>query len=230
MAWLSPSGRALSDYPRPSVAVDVALLTLDDEGRLAVLLYERQEEYETGRWSLPGTFLREHERLREAALRALRDKVGVSGEEPRQLRVFDRPDRDDRGWVISVAHVDLVPRDRLGTRPWLAPVEGDPPRAVLPEGHRGLAFDHDDIVVVAVEWARQLYAQAPDPRQLIGPEFTLLDLQRLHEAVRGGPLLKDAFRRRMLPMLEETGRLRRGTVGKPARIFRSRSRYPEAAR
>lgn len=223
MIWRDGSGRALTDYPRPSVAVDVALLTLDAEGRLAVLLHERGEGYAAGRWSLPGTFVREHERLQDAALRALRDKTGVSGEEPEQLRVFDDPARDDRGRVLSVAHVDLVPADRLGPARILAPVVGDPARPVLPEGQPGLPFDHDAIVAAAADWARRLYQASPDPRELIGPEFTLLDLQRVHEAVADRPLLKDAFRRGMLPRLEETGELRRGVVGKPARVFRRRA-------
>ena len=36
-----------------------------------------------------------------------------TGLNPRQLHVFDAPDRDDRGWVLSVAHCDVVPVDRL---------------------------------------------------------------------------------------------------------------------
>ncbi|MGD9525539.1 MAG: NUDIX domain-containing protein [Pseudonocardia sp.] len=220
MIWRDRSGRSLADYPRPSVAVDVALLTLDADGRLAVLLHERVEGYATGRWSLPGTFVHEHERLRDAALRALRDKAGVTGQAPEQLRVFDDPGRDDRGRVLSVAHVDLVPPGRLDMDGILAPVTGEPARPVLPGGQTGLPFDHDAIVAAAVDWARGLYAAAPDPRRLLGPEFTLLDLQRVHEVVAGRPLPKDSFRRSMLPMLRETGELRRGVVGKPARTFR----------
>lgn len=220
MSYADSSGHSLEAYPRPSVAVDVALLTLDADHRLAVLLHERKEKFATGELSLPGTFLHAGERLRDAALRALRLKVGVTGEEPEQLQVFDDPERDNRGWVLSVAHVDLVPPSRLAPGSLLAPVEGDPARAVLPDGQSKLAFDHDEIVTAAVRWARALYSALPDPRHLIGDEFVLLDLQRVHEAVEGFDQHKDKFRRHMLPHLEETGELRRGVVGKPARVFR----------
>ncbi|HXV94892.1 MAG TPA: NUDIX domain-containing protein [Pseudonocardia sp.] len=207
MAWRDSSGRELADYPHPSLAVDVALLTLTGDMRLAVLLHEKRD----GLWSLPGTFVRMTERLRDSALRALREKAGVTGHEPEQLRVFDELDRDDRGRVISVAHVDLVPLRELGpTSATLVPV------ASLPE----LAFDHDDIVAAAVAWARAEYRERPDPRRLVGEEFTLLELQRVHEAVLGVPLQKDTFRRRMIDRLDDTGRLSRGGVGKPARVFR----------
>ena len=206
MTWRDSSGRTLADYPRPSLAVDVALLTVR-AGRLCVLLHNRAD----GGRALPGTFVRLDETLAAAALRALHVKVGVSGREPVQLRVFDDPARDDRGRVLSVAHVDLVPLHRLGDQQLLlAPVDA----------HGPLAFDHGEIVARAVEWARAVYAAAPDPHLLAGETFSLLDLQRVHEAVAGRPLRKDTFRRRMTSGLSETGEVGTGAVGKPARLYR----------
>ena len=207
MTWRDSSGRSLADYPHPSLAVDVALLTVRD-GRLSVLLHERPD----GTRALPGVFVHIDETLANAALRALRDKACVTGQEPVQLRVFDDPSRDDRGRVLSVAHVDLVRIDRLGTgEHLLAPIE---------DTASGLAFDHAEIVAHAAAWARALYTAAPDPRGLAGDTFTLLELQRVHEAVAGEPLQKDTFRRRMIDGLADTGRHTSGGVGKPARLYR----------
>jgi 8-oxo-dGTP diphosphatase len=225
MEWRSGRGRTLADYPRPSVAVDVALLTVEGDGldrRLAVLVHRPSVGYAAGRWALPGTFVHEDELLADAALRALRDKVGVVGRSPQQLRVFDEVDRDDRGRVITVAHVDLVPPEALttitGTRE-LVPVDGE--RLRLPGRYRKLAFDHDQIVAAAVAATREAYAARPDPAGLLGAEFTLLQLYQLHAAVLG-PLTpqKDTFRRHMIHQLTDTGQLGRRTVGKPARLFR----------
>lgn len=205
MTWRDPSGRTLADYPHPSTAVDVALLTVVED-RLCVLLREP--------WALPGTFVRIDETLSDAALRALREKVGITGRTPRQLRVFDDPARDDRGRVLSVAHVDLVPATQVTAV--LFPVDALP---------GPLTFDHDAIVAAAVDRARAAYDERPDPSGLRAAEFTLSELQRLHEAVLGHELVKDTFRRRMLPFLRETGAVRRGAVGKPARVHRP-SRRP----
>jgi 8-oxo-dGTP diphosphatase len=211
--WTDSPDPALADYPHPSIAVDVALLTVSKD-RLCVLLHEKHGDL----WSLPGRFVRIDETLRDAALLALREKVGVTGQEPEQLRVFDALDRDSRGRVMSVAHVDLVPEEQIETATGeLRPVAELPP----------LAFDHREIVEKAVERVRAEYRERPDPRGLLSKRFTLLELQRVHEAVLGERLQKDTFRRRMLPGLQETDTVQRGTVGKPARLFQ---RCPPANR
>jgi ADP-ribose pyrophosphatase YjhB (NUDIX family) len=202
---------SLTDYPRPSVAVDTALLTLDPEDGLVVLQVRRN----SGRgWALPGTFLHEGERLADAVDRSLRVKANVRGLHPRQLQVFDDPSRDDRGWVLSVAHVAVVRADQLGTRfpdrTRLAPV-ASPGR---------LPYDHADIIVRAVAHIRGRYADDPDPDGLLGEEFTLRELRLAHEAVGGEVLQRDTFRRSMEPKLIATGAMTSGGRGRPAELFR----------
>jgi ADP-ribose pyrophosphatase YjhB (NUDIX family) len=222
----------LQGFPRPSVAVDVAVLSVvaDDEGadRLSVLLHRRSTGAEHGKWSLPGSFLRERERLADAVQRTLLDKCGISGLTPRQLLVLDDPGRDDRGWVLSVAHLDVVPvadAPSLFSRADLrwAPIRGA--AAVVP-GQRRLPFDHDEIVAQAVSRFRADHAEVPDPYRLLEGPFTVRELRHLHEAVLGEPLQKDTFRRAMLPHLVATKSTDSGSVGRPvgrpARRYRRR--------
>jgi 8-oxo-dGTP diphosphatase len=205
-------GKALEDYPRPSVAVDTAVLTVA-EGELCALLVRPSDAVGRERWRLPGTFLHAGETLRDAVLRSLREKAGVEGLSPVQLHVFDDPARDPRGWVLSVAHVDVVPADRLRIDPALAQLV---PTASISR----LDDRHHEIVAASVAHVRHRYADAPDPAGLLPEPFTLRELQRLHETVAGAPLMRDTFRRTMEPQLVATGELERGGVGKPARLFR----------
>lgn len=211
------AGLSLLDYPRPSVAVDTAVLTVS-EGSVCVLLVQRGEPDQHGRWALPGTFLRERETLADAVLRSLREKAGISGRVPRQLQVFDEPGRDDRGWVLSVAHVDVVPLAGLGEAMKsdgvrLASVTGEP------ELIASLPYGHAEIVAKAVEWLRAAYAEAPDPGELLDEPFTLRDLRELHEAVAAETLMRDTFRRFMEPKLTGTGQMSDGTRGRPSRLW-----------
>ncbi len=195
--------KTLEDYPRPSVAVDTAVLTVPPGGELAVVIVSNR---------LPGTFIHPGERLSDAVLRSLREKAGIEGLRPRQLLVFDDPDRDPRGWVISVAHADAIPTRRLNPNRshYLLPVAG------LDK----LDYAHNEIVELAVAELRADYAAAPDPAQLLEEPFTLRELHTLHEAVAGEPLQRDTFRRAMLPMLTATGERSTGSMGKPAELYR----------
>jgi len=197
-------GRELEAFPRPSVAVDTAVLTIGPASGLAVLLLAGDPP------RLPGTFLHEGELLSEAVLRSLREKAGIRGLAPRQLHVFDAIDRDDRGRVLSVAHVDVVPAESLPPSARLAAVDDLP----------AMAFDHDRIVAFAVEALRSQYREEPDPAGLLRRPFTLRELRGAHESVLGRRLLPDTFRRSMLPHLEATGETERAGRGRPAELYR----------
>lgn len=213
------AGKTLLDYPRPSVAVDTALLTVHDGG-MKVLLVGAP----SGGWALPGTFIHPGERLADAVLRSLREKAGVQGRAPQQLHVFDEPGRDERGWVLSVAHLDVVPFDSLvGISPTatLAPLNGLVGGKVGAVG--ALPYDHAEIIAYAAAHVRQQYGAQPDPGGLMKEPFTLKELREVHEAVMGEALQRDTFRRTMERGLVATGEMSDGTKGRPAALFRVHS-------
>lgn len=215
MTSANDAGSSLEHYPRPSVTVDTAVLTISDERLCAVLV---KSAVATSGWALPGTFLHPGETLADAVLRSLRDKAGISGRTPRQLHVFDDPERDPRGWVLSVAHVDVVPESKLaealqGDNMRLVPVED------LVTGKPKLPFDHPIILAKALEYVRTAYAEHPDPGELMRAPFTLRELRLVHEVVAGEPLQRDTFRRLMEPQLYATGEMSDGGRGRPSRLF-----------
>lgn len=210
-AYRDTSQKRLEDYPRPSVAVDTAVLTVDPDLGLAVLQVRRPR---SRNWALPGTFLHKGEILADAVRRSLADKANVHGLNPRQLHVFDAADRDDRGWVLSVAHIAVVPPERVATR------STETTRLVSVEAPGRLVYDHDKIIELAVADVRAHYRANPDPDHLLGDEFTLRDLRLVHEAVAGCDLQRDNFRRAMERHLEPTGDFATGGRGRPAELFR----------
>jgi hypothetical protein len=130
--------------------------------------------------------------------------------------VFDMPNRDDRGWVLSVAHMDVVRPEFLNGR-----IE-DRTR-IVPADHLGiLPYDHTAIIRQAVKTVRASYELAPDPERLLAEPFTILQLRLMHEAVVGRAFQRDTFRRLMEPQLVGTGRTTAGGRGRPAELFRQR--------
>ncbi len=217
--WRDSSGKRLADYPRPSLAVDTALLTVRAEAdtwRLAVLQVRLDPPKGRASWALPGTFVHPGETLADAVRRCLRTKAGVTGQSPSQLHVFDRPDRDPRGWVVSAAHLDVARWDQI------EPMR-DPTRTRLADASRPgrLPYDHAEIVARAVTQLRAEYAQSPDPRGLLPQPFTMRQLRHLHRAVTGVSLQADTFRRQMLPQLIEAPGNSRGQRGRPAQLYQT---------
>lgn len=199
----SPS-KPLTDHPRPSVAVDVAVLTVLDE-TVKVLVVDHPRGH-----ALPGTFLHPGERLADAARRALHDKAGLDSVECHQMAMLDDPERDDRGWVLSMAHGAAVPFERFPTGAQLVPVDDT----------SELAFDHSEVVDLAVDDLCRRYATAVDPSGLIGDEFTVLELRRLYEVIYGRRFPKDTFRRHLSHGLHTTGEFSREGTGRPAELYR----------
>ena len=222
--------RRFEDYPRPSVAVDVVCLTVD-AGRLSVLMYERKEAPQQGTSALPGGFVQVDESLDDAAARLLRDKAGLTRVFLEQLFTFGDPRRDPRGRVITVAYYALLDAARFGKAtakkmhlrvPWKGKTGG--PVDVLDGADEKLELflDHADIIGLAVNRLRGKLDYTPVGFQLLPEQFTLRQLQDVHEVVSGEPQNKDSFRRRMLTsdQLEATGSHERDVLHRPAELYR----------
>jgi 8-oxo-dGTP diphosphatase len=224
-------------FPRPSVAVDVVLLTVRD-GAIWALLGRRDDQPHRGRWALPGGFLRIDESLDAAASRVLRTKAGLRGVFTEQLYTFGSPKRDPRTRVISVAYYALVEPatlERIATAPHdtrllLARLDvawrgetGGPVAALDISGEPlPLAFDHAEILGMAVKRIRGKLDYAPIGFELLPPAFSLRDLRLVHEAILGRALNKDSFRRRILDrgLVVPTGERAAGVGHRPPELYR----------
>jgi len=226
-----------SRYPRPSVAVDVVLLTVRDGG-VSALLGRREDHPHRGRWALPGGFLRIDESLDAAAHRVLRSKARLRDAFTEQLYSFGSPNRDPRTRVISVAYYALVEPAALDRAvaaragaglilarldvPWPGET-GGPVAALDPDGTPlPLAFDHADILGMAVKRIRGKLDYAPIGFELLPRAFSLRDLRLVHEAILGRPLNKDSFRRRILDrgLVVPTGERAAGVGHRPPELYR----------
>lgn len=205
----------MQDFPTPIVTVDAVILTLEED-RLKVMLGRREREPFGGTLALPGGYVHidEDASVAEATVRILRQKCGVDGVYLEQLETFSGPDRDPRGWSISVAHLALVARDRL-------PEASETLRfhdvEVLPE----LAFDHTRIIAAALRRLRGKGAYSTLPATFLGETFTLTEMQRAYEVVLGERLNLSAFRRKVmdLGLVEETG-TKDPRTARPAALYR----------
>ena len=208
------------EYDRPGVAVDCVIFGLDlDDEALRVMLIERDLNPYRGMWAIPGGFVRQGESLEQAARRELGEETGIRDIFLEQLYTFGDPDRDPRGWVISVAYYALVSPDQhailASTDARLAewfPVT-DLPR---------LAFDHSRILETALNRVRGKLTYAPIGFELLPEKFTIKQLQKVYEIVLGRKIDNRNFRKKIFGMgvLRESGEIQRGVPHRAARLYK----------
>lgn len=224
-------------FERLSVTVDLVLMSVVD-GTPAVLLTQRDQHPFKGAWALPGGFVGLGEGIDAAAHRVLAEKAGMSGAYVEQLYTFGAVDRDPRTRIVSVAYFALLPADRfaagLKAMPALALAElsvpwkgeaGGPVEVRIADGEPlDLAFDHGEIVSLAVRRLRGKLDYSGVAFALLPERFTLRALQDIYEAILDTRLNKPAFRRRMIDRgwLEATGERETGASFRPAELYRYR--------
>jgi 8-oxo-dGTP diphosphatase len=221
----------LSDYPRPSLTADCVVfgVTFESGGpALRVLLIERGEQPFEGAMALPGGFVHIDETIDDAARRELREETGLGDVFLEQLYTFGALDRDPRGRVVSVAYYALV---NLADHSVQSGTDARAARWLPVQDARGLAFDHDAVLAIALERLRAKVRYQPIGFEMLPERFTLSQLQALYEAVLGEPLDKRNFRKRFLAMglLADAG-AERGVPHRAARLYRFDQRRYAALR
>jgi 8-oxo-dGTP diphosphatase len=205
------------EHPRPALTVDCVVLGVDDA--LRVLLIERALPPFEGAWALPGGFVRVGESVEAAARRELAEETGLHRVYLDQLHVFGDPGRDPREHVVTVAFSALVKLREHAVR-----AATDARRAAWFEAAHlpPLAFDHADIVALALSRLRARVRYEPIGFELLPPEFTLTELQRLYELVLGRPLDKRNFRKKVLAsgLVVPTGAMQQGVSHRAAAFHR----------
>ena len=229
MPTLSRSEKVSASPARPFTTVDVIIFTVL-EGELKLLLVQRPQapdEPFPGQWALPGGYvdITRDANLQACARRKLKEKTGVTSPYLEQLGSWGSQDRDPRGWSSTHVYFALVPAAEL------KPVKGGNAADVAWESvdavvaSRALAFDHSDILEVAVSRLRSKVEYTSLPAYLLPEPFTLPQLQRTYEVILGRPVDKSGFRTRTLAadFLDEAG-LIEGEFNRTAVAYRLRDR------
>ncbi|MFD2443887.1 NUDIX domain-containing protein [Bacillus sp. CGMCC 1.16607] len=181
---------------------------------LKLMLIKRTEKdagdepnIEGGKWALPGGFIHPSETAFEAAKRELEEETGVTGIRVKHFGVYDKPERDPRGWIISNAHYAIVTEEYLSKRK----AADDASEVELFELSEvfglNLAFDHRQIIEDALWFIRKDMALTTLAKNFLPGEFVLSELQGVLLTVLDDPSIKldAAFFRKAptLPFIEK---------------------------
>jgi 8-oxo-dGTP diphosphatase len=203
------------------LAADVAVFTMREGKLLVRMMKVERPPYFPNHRGLPGGLIHPKEIAEDTARRIIEDRARIAPKKVHleQLYTFSEIDRDPRGRVVAVAYIGLVAWDQLSAEEqkdspstWWAPVKGT----------SRLAYDHDEILKVALNRLRSRIEYTTVISKLVRKEFTLTELEEAYECILGKSLDKRNFRKKILKLdiLKEVSGKR--TIGKfrPAQLYR----------
>ncbi|MDX2255392.1 MAG: NUDIX domain-containing protein [Pseudanabaenaceae cyanobacterium bins.39] len=206
-------------YPRPALTVDCIVFGLDAELELKIMLIQRDIPPFQGQWAIPGGFVRIDETLEQAALRELQEETGIHDVFLEQLYTFGDLGRDPRDRTVTVAYYALI---NLVEQEIKAATDAREAKWFSISQIPQLAFDHDQILQIAIARLRSKIRYEPIGFELLPKKFTLTQLQKLYETVLARELDKRNFRKKILSMdlLIDTEELEQGVRHRAAKLYR----------
>ena len=170
------------------LAVDCIIFGFDGED-LKILLIKRDFEPEKGKWSLVGGFLKKEETLEKAATRILSLYTGLDNIYMEQVSTFSEKDRDPVERTVSTAYYALININKHSEKitkqfsaNWFNVSQAP-----------SLIFDHNKMVQYALNRLRNRASTEPIGFELLPEKFTMLQLQKLYEAIWDTQLDKRNF-------------------------------------
>jgi 8-oxo-dGTP diphosphatase len=183
--------------------------------------------------ALPGDLIQINEDIDQAANRILFSLTKIDNLYLKQFKTFGDPrrvqDKKDQEWlsnfrpnpnerVITIGYVALVRMEEYNPKAsyfaenvkWIS-IEEIPP----------LAFDHNDILIEAIDFLRK-EIDSEVTSELLPKKFTLSQLQELYEIILDEKLDKRNFRKQIIGrgILEKTNEKQTGVSHKPAELYR----------
>lgn len=239
-------------YQKPSVTVDMVLLCYNKEtDQIKVLLIQRRGHPYRNSWALPGGFITPNESTGDSVIRETKEETGVtiSAKNTEQLHTFSTPDRDPRGWVITVSYLAFIGEavlsagDDANQARWFS-LERKKDQLYLTSGkveiildletqkslgEDTLAFDHSQIIIKAFNRIVNKMAHEPQVLQVLGDTFTITEARKVFAKFLGvdyHSIDHSNFKKSLLDFLEEVGERPSG-VGRPSKLYRLKENFHE---
>lgn len=200
------------------ISVDIVAFQMV-EGQLEVLTRHSQTPAGKDVLALPAGRIapEEDKNLDDAACRLLAMMTDQKPEYLEQVVTIGDPNRDSRGWSLTVVYFALIPFNQNELRDdsttWVRLTDGKPDKP--------LAYDHNRLIEQALSRLKSKIQYSSLPVYLLPEAFTLSDIQKVYEAVLGKAPPMRSIRNRFLQgdLLIDTGKQRRGS-NRPAALYR----------
>lgn len=205
-----------SPYNKQAISVDCVVFGFDGTS-LKVLLVRRKHAMlnssSVGDYKLPGSLVANNEDLNSAIQRVIKKHIGIRDIYMRQMSVFSDPKRiqgielnwlneyyeADVSRVLTVTYCSLI---KLNSKILEQKMLDFTMRKRIMwmdiNSAKGLALDHNDILMKALDYLAELFQREPVVFELLPKYFTIRELRVLCEAAFGIEFDSRNFRKKIL--------------------------------
>lgn len=237
----------MSTLAHPLITITNVIWSFDrTTQQVNVLLIKRSGQPFANFWALPETAMRDGESAHEAALRLVREKIGLRLDAgfAEQLATFTAPERDPSERALSLSYMIYLPeRPALVSGPgasdaqWFALGKKSTGgfsfsyrnlhfHSLKPDEYltdqtpsTGLAFDHNWILTVACARIRNKIDYQPAILFILGSPFTLRQARLIFAAFGRDEPDNSNFLRNHAAWLRPTGDTTKVGVGRPSKTY-----------
>ena len=190
------------------IEVFLNIFTVDDE-KLKILLLKKEGSVA---WRLPSRLLKIDESLESSAAKIC-NKFKIKGDYLKECNTFSEVNRNKDRRTIAVSYMTIINKYSLKDYDFeyqLFDINNIPK----------MAFDHGDIIKNAIFELKRELLNLNNLKILFPADFTMPELQKICEEILDEKIDRRNFRKKMLPLVEDTNESNEATLGRPAKLYR----------
>ncbi len=181
-------------YPHPAVTTDCVLFCYKNK-QLQVLLIKRGNNPYKGWWAFPGGFMDIDESIEECAKRELKEETHLENIYMQQFHCFGSVNRDPRERVVTIAFMAFIRSDDYTV---IADDDANDARWFSIDELPPLAFDHKEMLTIALQKLRERIHFEPIVFHLLNEEFSMSELQNVYECILDTHFNQEYFAKKIL--------------------------------
>lgn len=211
-------------YKNQGIHVLATIFTID-KGIVKVLLIKRKNNPYNGYWGLIGGAVYNNETLDTAMKREIYEKTTLKDINLYQANIFDKIDRSPIYRMICISYIGIIDSKKVSIKKITEKTENADWFDIREV--KNLAYDGDDILKKNLETLKVLILKTSILKNFYSGYFTIPELQKTYEIILEKKLDRRNFRKKILNLLESTGKEVNLNGKKPANLYKFKEEITE---
>ena len=211
-------------YKNQGIHVLATIFTID-KGIVKVLLIKRKNNPYNGYWGLIGGAVYNNETLDTAMKREIYEKTTLKDINLYQANIFDKIDRSPIYRMICISYIGIIDSKKVSIKKITEKTENADWFDIREV--KNIAYDGDDILKKNLETLKVLILKTSILKNFYSGYFTIPELQKTYEVILEKKLDRRNFRKKILNLLESTGKEVNLNGKKPANLYKFKEEITE---